>query len=165
MSHYKTIRRSHRSRKPRDSVKRLLFDLRQQEIQLEKQFGSRITAAKKEGRCPALILPKLAHATMFNERPAKPGYLCDRPAVERGYCNLHFISHVLYVPHRQSTQTGRGVTRRPFKANQLAIGRLSKKQKDLMNDLERLPIETPLWLCLVKLNEEDPKNPLPAISS
>lgn len=158
--HYKAIRQGHRGRSLPPQTRQLLFSLRHEEIELERRLQQEIKDARASGRCPALIMPTIAVSTPYREIPATPGGLCGEEAFRRGYCVRHFLTHVLYLRDRRSSRAGRGITRRPFVASQLPYGRLSEKQCDLMNDLKRLPMPTPLEECISRLNEEDPSNPI-----
>lgn len=162
--HYKAIRQSHRGKPLPAWTRAELLKLRKQESLLQREFADRIKAAKAEGRCTAFAMPRSSYSTPYKDVEAVEGCICDAPAVERGYCGRHFLSHVLYIRDRQSLRAGRGITRRPFRADEIAIGRMSEKQKDLMHDLERLPMDTLLEECLRRLNEADPENPLPILT-
>lgn len=161
--HFKTIRKSHRGRDLAPLTRAWLHSQRREEIALQRRHAAEIIAARAEGRCPALVMPTIAKSTPYREIPATDGHVCCAPVFMRGYCRKHFNSHVLYVRDLQSARAGRGVTRRPFTASDLPVGRMSEAQFDMMSDLERLPIVTPLDACLEALTEADPSRPLTAI--
>lgn len=141
-----------------------LYKKRQEEMDLERRLAGQIKRAAAEGRCIALIMPTKGSETMFKSEPPTPGRLCCVAAFRRGYCTDHFITHVLHLRDRKGGRAGGGVSVRPFAAYQFPCGRLSPIQEDLMADLERLPLTTPLDVCISRLNQEDPANILAPIS-
>lgn len=160
MSHYKKIRRSLRGLTIAPITRSWLYGLRKAEMGLEHRLAGQIERAKAEGRCTALIMPKPGVETMYRSEPPTPGRLCGEAAFRHGYCTNHFVTHYLHLPERKSGQAGRGVSVRPFPAYQFPTGRLSPKQEDLMNDLQRLPMSTSREECLARVNAEDPGNTL-----
>jgi hypothetical protein len=163
MNHFKKIRRSLKGVDIHPKTRSWLHKKRQEEIDLERRLASQIKKATAEGRCTAFIMPKPGSQTMYKSDPPTPGRLCGQPAFRRGYCTAHFVTHFLHLPDRKSGQTGRGVSVRPFAAYQFPIGLLSDMQENLMNDLQRLPMNTSREVCLERLIAEDPAHPLPAI--
>ncbi len=161
--HFKKIRQSHKGRELPHWTRVELYKKRKAEIVLERSHAAELIAAKAEGRCQALVMPTNAKSTPYRTIPATEGHVCCAPVFMRGYCRKHFNSHVLYVRDLQSARAGRGRTRRPFLASELPVGRMSDVQLDLMSDLERLPIATPLEECLAILTEADPSHPLTPI--
>lgn len=160
MSHYKKIRRSLRGLSIAPITRSWLYKLRREEMELERRLAGQIERAKEEGRCTALIMPKPGVETMYRSDPPTPGRLCGAAAFRHGYCTNHFVTHYLHLPERKSGQAGRGVSVRPFPAYQFPTGRLSPKQEDVMNDLQRLPMSTSREECLARVNAEDPSNTL-----
>jgi len=160
MSHYKKIRRSLRGLTIAPITRSWLYKLRKEEMDLERRLAGQIERAKAEGRCTALIMSKTVVGTMYRPATATPGRLCGETAFRHGYCTNHFVTHYLHLPERKSGQAGRGVSVRPFPAYQFPVGRLSPKQEDLMNDLQRLPMRTSREECLALVNAEDPDNVL-----
>jgi hypothetical protein len=161
--HYKQIRRGLKGWFVAPWTKTWLTQVRRTEMALEEQLAPQIKEAKQNGCCPALVMPMAEVATDYGVRPGRDGKVCGRPAFKRGYCRSHFFSHVLYVKDPQSDRAGAGVTRRPFTASQLPVGRMSEVQFDLMNDLLKLPMFTELEECLRVLSEADPTHPLDPI--
>jgi hypothetical protein len=160
MSHYKKIRRSLRGLSIAPITRSWLYKLRREEMDLERRLAGQIKKAKLEGRCSALIMPTRGSNTPYRTTEPTPGRLCGKPRERRGYCMGHFITHYLHLPERKSGHAGRGVSVRPFPAYQFPTGRLSPKQEDLMNDLQRLPMSTSREECLALVNAEDPDNAL-----
>lgn len=160
MSHYKKIRRSLKGRSIPPITRSWLYQLRREEMDLERRLSGQIEKAKTEGRCTAFIMSKPGVETMYKSEPPTPGRLCGEPTFRRGYCTGHFITHVLHLPDRKSGQAGRGVSVRPFPAYQFPVGRLTPIQEDLMTDLQRLPMSTSREQCLERVNGEDPSNAL-----
>lgn len=160
MSHYKKIRRSLRGLSIAPITRSWLYQLRREEMDLERRLADQIKKAKSEGRCSALIMPTGGSNTPYRTTKPTPGRLCGETAFRHGYCTNHFVTHYLHLPERKSGQAGRGVSVRPFAAYQFPIGRLSPKQEDLMNDLQRLPMRTSREECLARVNAEDPGNTL-----
>lgn len=155
--HWKKIRKSHKGKNLHPQTRGWLLQCVKEENQLAKSLAAEIERAGAEGRCRALVLARPGGSTPYRHTPSQDGHLCGRPAFPefRGYCAEHFRTHVLYLPSLQSDRAGRGVSQRPFRAAEFPSGRLSEKQIDLMNDLERLPMATPLEECIARLNAED----------
>ncbi len=129
-----------------------------EENALAEGLATEIKRASETGQCTALILSKPGYATPYKDTPAQDGRLCGKPSFKREYCTEHFRTHVLYLPTLQSDRAAKGVSQRPFRAAEFPSGCLSEKQIDLMHDLERLPMDTPLEECIARLNAEDNRN-------
>lgn len=160
MSHFKKIRRSLKGVDLHPKTASWLYKKRQEEMDLERRLAGQIKRAKAEGRCPALIMPTKGSNTPYRYTEPTPGRLCGQPAFRRGFCTGHFITHYLHLRDRKGGRAGGGISARPFAAYQFPSGRLSPTQEDLMADLERLPLSTPLEDCIARLNEEDSGNRL-----
>lgn len=163
MTHFKKIRRSLKGVDVHPKTRSWLHQKRLEEMDLERRLAAQIKRASEQGRCTALIMPKPGSQTMYRAEPPTPGRLCGEDAFRRGYCTDHFITHVLHLRNRKDGRTGGGVSVRPFAAYQFPSGRLSPVQEDLMSDLKRLPLSTPLVDCIARLNQEDPTNILSPI--
>lgn len=162
--HYKKIRKSHKGKSLHPRTRSWLFQCVREENDLAKSLAPEITRARSEGRCTALILSTPASSTQYRDTPAKDGRMCGEPSIGRGYCAEHFRSHILYLPSLRSDRAGKGITYRPFRAAEFPSGRLSEKQIDLMNDLARLPMDTPLEECIARLNAEDRRRQVAAVT-
>lgn len=160
MSHFKKIRRSLKGVDLHPKTASWLYKLRREEMDLERRLAGQIKKAEAEGRCSAFIMPTKGSNTPYRNTEPTPGRVCGQPAERRGFCTGHFITHHLHLRDRQQGRAGGGITSRPFAPYQFPSGRLSPIQEDLMADLERLPLSTPLEDCVVRLNEEDPANRL-----
>lgn len=160
--HYKKIRQDPNVRELPSMTRSWLYRLRKEELAFERRFQRQIEAAKAESLCTAIVHARSAVSTQYREIPARPAQVCQRPAFRRGYCRQHYFSHTLYVQDPQSDRAGRGVTRRPFSASALPVGRMSEAQLDLLGDLRRLPMRTTLAECILAMNLVDPSNPISA---
>lgn len=163
MGHYKKIRRSLKGLDIHPKTKGWIMQKRREEIDLEGRLAEQVKRAKAQGLCCAFIMPKPGSNTPYRCEPATPGRVCREQIFRRGYCTDHFLTHVLHLRDRKGGRAGGGVSVRPFAAYSFPSGRLSTIQEDLMADLMRLPLATPLEECIARLNEEDPSTPLASL--
>lgn len=158
--HFKKIRRSLKGKNVHPMTRSWLLKCVKEENELAERLAAEIEKARAEGRCAALILSKPGRATQYRYTPPQEGKLCGKPGYQRGYCPEHFRTHVLHLAPLQKARAVKGITYRPFSAAEFPSGRLSEKQIDLMNDLGRLPMGTPLDECIERLNAEDRRSRL-----
>jgi len=130
-----------------------VLELLKAENKIREKFKAQIKEARSIGLCTAVVMPSWERRKGDLPLRAIEGRICCEPAYQRGFCTNHFITHVLYLPERRNNLKGHGITCRPFRSSSIPCGRLNQKQIDLMNDLERLPMATPLDECLLRLKE------------
>lgn len=155
-SHYAKIRAHLKTVNVHPLTRGFVLGLLKVENKIRERFKAQIKEARSIGLCTAVVMPR--EGRRKGERPAETieGHICKQPVFQHGFCTNHFITHVLHLPERRHNLKGFGVTCRPFRASSIPCGRLSEKQIDLMNDLDRLPMATPLEECLARLNKVDP---------
>lgn len=163
-AHYAKIRAHLKTVNVHPLTRGFVLGLLKVENRIRERFNAQIKEAGSIGICTAVVMPR--EERRKGDRPAETieGHICKQPVFQRGFCTNHFVTHVLHLPERRHNLKGFGATCRPFRASSIPCGRLSEKQIDLMSDLERLPMATPLEECLERLNKVDPRNILPELT-